>query len=197
MRVFNPAAMLVAVLLPLNTTQATEIIPFAGYRFGETVTEESTGNLLKMEETSSLGFMATTRNDATSTYDFLFSRQDTRIKPTTGATIDLTIDYYQIGGTRYYPQKSVQPFVSGGLGLTHVSPANTLYNAETNFSLSIGGGVKVPMGERIALRLEGRGYATVVSGSGAILCVNGGCVASFSGNLYVQFEALAGLSVSF
>jgi opacity protein-like surface antigen len=87
--------------------------------------------------------------------------------------------------------------VSGGLGLTRVSPENAVYSSETNFSLSIGGGVKLPLSEKIALRLEGRWYGTVVDGSGGLLCVNGACAINFSGNLYVQIEALAGLSMEF
>jgi opacity protein-like surface antigen len=189
--------MLTAALLASNAIHASEVIPYAGFRFGETVTEESTGNLLKMDETSSIGLMLTVKRDASSTYDFLFSRQDTRLTLTASVPQNITIDYYQLGGTQYYPQKFLRPFVSGGLGLTQFRPTNSVYSSETKFSISIGGGVSVPLSERISLRLEGRGFGTFVGGNGNLLCANGSCAASFSGNMYIQVEALAGLSFAF
>jgi opacity protein-like surface antigen len=197
MRTVTVVLAFVAMLQATGTACAGEVIPYAGFRFGETLTEESTGNLLKMDETSSIGMMLTIDRDVSSTYDFLFSRQDTHIAPTASVPLDITIDYYQIGGTQYYPQKMLRSFISGGLGLTQVRPANSIYSSETNFMISIGGGVSVPLSERISLRFEGRGFGTFVGGDGSLLCENGQCVASFSGDLYVQVEILAGLSFTF
>ena len=129
-------------------------------------------------------------------YDFLFSRQSTELQTTTGANESLRIDYYQIGGTVFYPQDKLLPFVTGGLGATHISPANDAFSSTTKFSLSVGGGLKFPLSQNIGLRLEARGYGTVVSSGGTILC-SGGCVAKFSGSLFMQFEASAGLSIAF
>jgi opacity protein-like surface antigen len=96
----------------------------------------------------------------------------------------------------FYDYDKLHPFVSGGLGATHISPANNDFSSETKFSLSIGGGLKFPLSQNIGLRLEARGYGTVVSSGGTILC-SGGCIAKFTGSLFMQFEASAGLSIAF
>ncbi|MFO1301138.1 MAG: hypothetical protein U1F17_12300 [Burkholderiaceae bacterium] len=52
------------------------------------------------------------------------------------------------------------------------------------------------LGERVALRVEVRGYVTLVDSQGGLFC-SGGCVVSIRGDTFTQGEALIGLSVSF
>jgi len=56
--------------------------------------------------------------------------------------------------------------------------------------------MKWPISERIALRLETRGFATMYNNNSAILC-NGGCTLQVSGSFFVQAEVLAGLAIKF
>ena len=203
----SPIAMLrcllfsVAVLISQATAASPknyEITPFVGWRTSDSLEEVSTGTTIKLEETSSFGFLLSLKKDADTNYDFLFSRQNTELRPTTtsGSAEPIRLDYYQIGGTVFYDHDKLHPFVTGGLGATHIAPADDRYSSETRFSLSVGGGLKFPLSQTIALRLEGRGYGTVVGSSTAILCA-GGCTVKFSGSLFLQFEASAGLSIAF
>jgi hypothetical protein len=87
----------------------------------------------------------------------------------------------------------------GTLGATRFSPA-ARYDDETRFSLALGGGVKIPIGERVALRLEARGFLTFVDSDSEIFCVSAGgatCLVRTSGSSVVQYQALAGLSFRF
>ena len=190
------AAVLIAQFTPA-IAQDFEITPFIGWRASSSLEEVNTGATIDVKETDSFGFLLSLKQNSSTNYDFLFSRQSTELQSTTSSnTESLRIDYYQIGGTVFYGDDKLKPFVTGGLGATHFSPANNDFSSETKFSLSVGGGLKFPLSRNIGLRLEARGYGTVVDSGGSILC-SGGCVAQFSGSLFMQFEASAGLSIAF
>lgn len=192
--------LLVILFAPLTTAfaQNYEITPFVGWRTSSSLEEETTGATIDLKETDSFGFIASLKKDADTHYDFLFSRQSTELQSSASPTIteSLRIDYYQIGGTVFYDADKLNPFITGGLGATHFSPADNRLSSTTRFSLSVGGGLRFPLSRNVGLRLEARGYGTVVSSGGAILC-SGGCVAQFKGSLFMQFEASAGLSIAF
>lgn len=178
--------------------QDYEITPFIGWRTSSSLEEVNTGATIDLDETDSYGIILSLKKDQGTNYDFLFSRQNTELQSSTipGYTESLRIDYYHFGGTVFYGHDKLHPFISGGLGATHISPANDNLSSETKFSLSISGGVKFPITQNVGLRLDARGYGTVVSSGGTILC-SGGCVAQFKGSLFMQFEASAGLSIAF
>ena len=192
-------ALLVTPWTPaLAQDQDYEITPFIGWRTSSSLEEVNTSASIDLDETSSFGIILSMKKDPDTNYDFLFSRQSTELKSSTSPsnTESLRIDYYQIGGTVFYDYDKFHPFVSGGLGATHISPANGDLSSETKFSLSVAGGLKFPLSQNVGLRLEARGYGTVVSSGGTIMC-SGGCVAQFKGSLFMQFEASAGLSIAF
>ena len=197
-RHYLPAVAFLVTQLTPAYAQDYEITPFVGWRTSSSLEEVDTGATIDLKETDSFGFILSMKKSLDTNYDFLFSRQNTELQSSTtpGDTESLRIDYYQLGGTIFYDHDQLHPFVSGGLGATHISPANDDFSSETKFSLSIGGGLKFPLSQNIGLRLEARGYGTVVSSGGAILC-SGGCVAKFTGSLFMQFEASAGLSIAF
>lgn len=194
--------LLTVVILVTQLTPAFaqdyEVTPFIGWRTSDSLEEVNTGATIDIKETDSFGIIVSMKKDQDTNYDFLFSRQNTELQSSTtpGNTEPLRIDYYQIGGTVFYHYDKLNPFVSGGLGATHISQANNDFSSETKFSLSVGGGLKFPFSRNVGLRLEARGYGTVVSSGSTILC-SGGCVAKFTGSLFMQFEASAGLSIAF
>jgi hypothetical protein len=57
----------------------------------------------------------------------------------------------------------------------------------------LGIGYHYPIGDRMALRVEARGYFTFVNSSGGLFC-NGGCTIAISGNSVVQGELSVGLA---
>jgi opacity protein-like surface antigen len=188
------ATILVTQLTPAYA-QDYEITPYIGWRTSSSLEDVETGETIDLKETDSFGIILSMKKNLDTNYDFLFSRQNTELQSST-VTESLRIDYYHLGGTIFYDYDKLHPFVSGGLGATHISPANDAFSSETKFSLSVGGGLKFPLTQNVGLRLEARGYGTVVSSGGTILC-SGGCVAKFTGSLFMQFEALAGLSIAF
>jgi hypothetical protein len=58
---------------------------------------------------------------------------------------------------------------------------------------NLGIGYQLPLGERTALRIEARGYATLVNSSGGMFC-SGGCTISIKGDTLTQGNVQLGLS---
>lgn len=185
--------------MPLANASEYTITPFAGYRISDSLEDEITTEVIDLDETSSFGFLLSTKRDHESSYDFFFSRQDTVLRSTssTANSMGVRLDYYHIGGTVNYDANNLHPFTTGGLGFTRISASDQDLSAETKFSLSLGGGLKFPVTDRVGLRFEARALGTAIDGNGSILCTNGGCIAQFNGNFYLQLEVSAGLSIAF
>ena len=101
-----------------------------------------------------------------------------------------------IGTAPISDDEKLKTFVTGGLGFTYLSPDYDNAQSDLRASFSIGIGLKWPITERISLRLETRGLATLYNNNSAIFC-NGGCAISVNGNLFLQGEVFAGLGFKF
>ena len=175
--------------------------PQVGIRASDSLQDELTDESINIDDTSSFGFILSMRRDRLATYDLYFSRQNTELIPRSagvpGNPLDIRIDYFHMGGTVDYEVDNLHPFATGGLGIARISPANDIFGTETKFSFSLGGGVKVPINERVGLRFEARALGISTNGDKSILCANGQCVAQFEGSLFLQYEASIGLSITF
>jgi opacity protein-like surface antigen len=187
-------------LCSASYAQKYAFTPFAGGRSSATLEEADSDINISLKETSSAGFLLSLMKEGRDDeYDFLFSRQNTylRLVSSPGSSIKLRIDYFHLGGTVNYDLDDLYPFITGGIGATHIVPDNNNISSETKFSLSIGGGLKIPLNDTFGLRLEIRWYGTATGGGSSVLCNDGGCVVHFKGNLFWQAEALAGISIAF
>jgi len=84
----------------------------------------------------------------------------------------------------------------GVFGATRFVPGAG-FDAATKFGAGAGLGVKTFFGKNVGLRLEARGYWTLVSGEGGVACVNGICLFAFSGSGLWQGDVNAGLILAF
>jgi hypothetical protein len=111
---------------------------------------------------------------------------------TTG--FDFAVDYVQFGGG-YGPQEGrVRPYVAAALGLTRFGASSGNVESAIGASGSIGGGLRVPVHDRLAFRFEVRGYATITDAAVSVAC-GPGCVVVFGANSWYQFAATVGLAV--
>lgn len=202
----------VAGLLPAPARAADaprfEITPFAGYRTGgnfdiEPTTEGGTTQSADIGDSASFGVDLGLYRDRNSFYEFLYSRQGSSLDSKVAAidNVDVTVEYYQFGGTAIFPQESehVLPYLSLTLGATRFTADG--YDSDTKFSASLGGGLRVPFNEHLAATLGLRGYVTFIDSNTQFLCVsNGGessCLLRSSGSTLFQAEAQLGLAVRF
>lgn len=155
-----------------------------------------------LEEGGGWGVGLALYRDPDAFYEFLYSRQATGIDrnaPVVGS-MDVTTEYYHLGGTLSFdPQPALRSWLSLTVGVTRFSADG--YSAESEFSASLGGGVRVPLGERVALTLGLRGYLTFVDTDTRFFCSSidgqGGCLLNSTGSTIFQAEASAGLAVRF
>lgn len=206
---FLPAALLIAASLaaPADAEDVNfEITPFVGYRLGGGFDAESpdgtTTEEVDVEDGGSWGISAGVYAGHDGFYEFLFSTQTAGIdsRDPVLAAVDVTTDYYQLGGTAFFPGEFWPvPYLSMTVGATRFSADG--YDSETKFSGSLGGGLRLPISEHLAATLGVRGYLTFVESDTAFFCVSdseeAGCLVRSSGSTLFQAEATLGLTMRF
>ena len=200
------AAILALAFAPLGARASDslfEVTPFAGLRLGGDFKLDAPSRKLDVDDSGSFALALNLRIDEISQYELFFGHQSTGLQrdPLLGQ-VDIGVDYLHLGGTvALEGERRVIPYMAGGLGATRFSPDSSGASDKTRFSLSLGGGVKVPLSRRFALRLEGRGYLTFVDTDTAFFCRSdeegGVCLIRGSGSTFFQYELLAGATFAF
>jgi hypothetical protein len=180
-----------------------EIAAFGGYRFGGELDLKDPDEKVEVADHSTFAVALSLARDDNSQYELFYSRQATRLKHSASiGPMPLKIEYLQIGGTLLagWPGP-INPYMVGTAGITRMTPEPAGTDASTDFSMSLGAGVRVPVSRHLALRLEGRGYMTFVDTNSAFHCASGpngsACRVLASGSSMLQFELLAGVAFSF
>ncbi|HZD54697.1 MAG TPA: hypothetical protein VE080_00450 [Candidatus Aquicultoraceae bacterium] len=195
------ATLLVLLPAPVRADLGVELTPFAGFRFGGSFEDNATGLDLDAEEGASFGVVLDVPATRETEYELFYSFQRTEIGGG-GAfrkepLFDLDVHYLHVGGLLLFPRERARPFIGGGLGITWFSPRGPGPGSDVRFSLSLGGGVKIPVSKRVGLRLEGRGFLTILPESTDLFCVSSGgaaCDVRVQGDVFGQVELLAGIS---
>lgn len=182
--------------------QTVEITPFGGYRIGGSIGEVGGRPVEDDDGGPSVGVIV----DAVFgspidglKVEGLFSREQATLRVNAGlldppTRVRVEVDQIQVGGIQELADGRVRPFLAGLLGLTRYAvPGNT----EVRFAVGMGAGAKVFATRNIGLRLDARGYMTVVSAGGAGVCGGYGCAIGFSVSPAFQGDFTAGLIVAF
>lgn len=196
-----------------DDTQNFEIAGFGGWALGgefklqgggAIVNNEvtSTGSHIGLQDHLSYGVAADLRASDSTAYELFYSRESTRFSIINGATpTDVTVSYLQLGGTLMLDEgeRAVRPYAVGGLGITRLSPGED-GNTRTRFSGSLGLGLRWAATQHLALRLEGRGFVTLMNND-AVFCKsdNTGLICRVHGNgtTFIQGQLLAGVAFTF
>jgi hypothetical protein len=176
-----------------------EISPIAGYRSGGSFEDPTTGETLDLDEGASYGLIVNKDHDANTQWEFVYSRQETELQlgPTfTGnRQFDLNVDYLSLGGTYIWRDARLQPFIGAAVGVAYLDPQDSSYDSESRFLLQLSGGYKYFLTPNLGLRIEARGYATLMDTDAAIFCGNGACIARVESSGFGQVEINAGLDL--
>lgn len=192
------AAVLLVSLAAGARAQSVQISPFAGYAFGGSVRDTVLDDSRSFDAALAYGGALSFRISESWRFELLYSRQPTRIEGGLGSPFDVTVERYLAGFQEEKgPTESVRWFGSVWLGATRFVPGLDGYDAETKFGGGVGLGVKTFFGQNVGLRLEARGFYTLVKGEGGMACANGTCLFAFSGNGLWQGDVSAGLILAF
>ncbi|MGI9248308.1 MAG: outer membrane protein [Woeseiaceae bacterium] len=191
----------VAQSKPLNY----EITPYAAFRIGGSFDEEEGDGRVEINDSNAQGLIFNIMAHGYGQYEFIYARQstdaDTRGLLPNDPTIDIDIEYYQLGGTYLFEGDNTRPFIVLTAGLSRFDPGLTDADSESFFSASFGGGVQLNANKRLGIRLEARVFTTFVDDNSEILCQSiggaGSCLIRVEGNLLSQWEARAGLVFRF
>jgi len=204
------AAVLVAAAIPAGAraqgdapnapARENNFTLYAGYRFGGGFTDVTTGKTWELTEGPAFSAAADFGIDRKTQWEIFISHRNSAMKASgfspAADNIRLGVTYYHVGGTYFVDDVGKGGYVVGGLGLTNFTPASAGLSSETRFSLNIGFGYMIPVSKHVAVKLEGRGYATLVDSSSGFFC-SGGCVVQIKGTTFTQAEAMAGIAARF
>jgi len=197
------------VLLASNTLAQEmkfELTPFGGYRFGGTFTVEDSDETYKPSDSSSYGVLLDIRQKKQNTQvEILYSRQQTDATYSAALPGDLDIDVdiqvLQFGGTLQGDGDTVRPYLAVTFGGTHIETRGAGKSSDTFWSGSIGVGFQIRPTSRLGIRLEARGYATLVRSNSSLFCGSGpeggACLVQIRGKILSQFEVLLGVVFRF
>jgi len=171
---------------------------YAAYRDGGSFIDATTGNKLPIEASGAGAISLDLGLDASRQLQLFVSRQSSQISVGQAGAVPgklpLKVTYMHIGGTSFLEGRIGRgAYVVGGLGATLFEPGSEGFENELRASMNLGIGYQLPLGERMALRIEARGYATLVNSSGGLFC-SGGCTISIKGDTMTQGEVQVGLS---
>lgn len=182
-----------------------ELTPYGAYRVGGDF-EESSGTLsIDLDDSESYGFILNARHSPITQWEILYSRQETSADAAglglSDPAPDLTVHYLQAGGTYLWDGDKVRPFLAATLGGTHVDISTPGFDSDTFYSFSLGLGLQVSPNSRLGLRLEARGFGTLIDSDTDLFCqfgpMNNVCAVRIDGTLMWQVEAIAGLVFRF
>lgn len=179
---------------PPAAAQDFELSPFAGIRGGGKLSEEATNRSASLDGSASFGLAAAWAVKGQGRFvEAFWSRQETETHlPGTDHTIDIVIDLIQVGGSYRWTGKSLEPFVSATVGTALI--AGEEGGREAVAAGSLGAGFRWVMSPRLALRVDGRGYALFEVESVSISC-GAGCAAGLAAGGTTQGELTLALSV--
>jgi hypothetical protein len=188
--------LLLALAPTLAGAQHIELTPTAGFRVGGNFEDYWTGDRYDLKDDWTYGICVGVDLDFDDQLEFMWSRQDSRFTiRSAGITenFDLSVEYFHLGIVRHLDSGRSRPYLVGSLGATHANPDAADLSSDTRFSLAGGGGIKMMATDHLGIRLEGRVYATLMNGSGAIFCGPNGCSVGVSAGALWQAELRMGI----
>ncbi len=200
--------MLVVMLLVAAATtvsaQNIEVVPFGGYRIGGSAAANSAVMPIVDDAGGGVSFGAIV--DVTYgpprdglKFEALFSHERTWIEvqprslfdPT--ARVDVTVDHVMVGGVQELDTAPGRAFIGGLFGLSRYAAPDEV---DVRLTIGLSAGAKFFANRHVGLRIDARGYMTIVSLSGAAVCSDG-CVVALNINPAFQADFTAGLIIAF
>ena len=179
-----------------------EITPYGAYRFGGTFDVQDSNDAWEIQDSSAVGLIINLRERANTQWEFIYSQQAStaRLSSTTQptASIDLDVQYFQVGGTYQWEGDVIRPYLAATIGGTRVSAPS---ESDAFFSGSIGLGLQIMPESRVGVRVEARAWGSLTDSSTNLFCSVGPeenvCAIRVDGSVLSQVETFAGIVFRF
>jgi len=185
-----------------------EVTPMVGWQWGGTLDYSQGGDVhvnAALNYGGALGIML--RPGEWGEVSYTYQSSELIGRPTAGPefkVFDLGTHHIQLSGARYVmPPDSMRranPYVMGGLGMTIFSPGKSTVPVSPNtqylFAISVGGGIRVALNEKLDLRLQSRLLLPMNFSEGSFYFGSGGAAVGLSGGtLLPQGEATLAITI--
>ena len=187
--------------------QNFEVTPFTGIRFGGTFELRPDAELTTtatLRDAQSYGLSGEVRFDDLSLVGFRWTQSSSELRfdfpfrPLGPSLGDVMLNQFHADFTREWdiPEvKGLRSFLTGSVGATHMS-ASSARDGFTRISFGFGGGLKLFLGSRLAIRGEANWLPIWIEPEvGSFACGSiefGGCLVVLTGRLTQQFQMSVG-----
>ncbi len=185
--------------LALPCAAQNSLTVYGGYRGGGSFEQgNSPYDSIDMKSSASGAIALDWAIDPSRQVQLFASYQSTDLEASAGTpAVPMKVSYLHLGGTNWFEGGIGRgAYVMGGLGVTRLAPGLSGLSAEFRPSMNLGLGYQWPLAGPLSLRVELRGYFTLINSSSNLFC-SGGCVVAIKGDGLTQAEALVGLSFAF
>ena len=198
----GPAALVLALAAAVPA-RALDLVPFAGFRFGGSLSTASANpsvpTSLSIDSAVSYGAVVDVPIGGPRSIELYYSRQPTTVS---GGNVftpplhDATVSVVQLGLVDAIPAEDprLSWLLAGTLGVTELQAANS---SATDFSIGLGGGVLWMANEHFGLRGDLRALITFTGSSAGAISCGGGCSFAFHSTAVAQGEASVGFVLRF
>jgi hypothetical protein len=197
------SVLLATIMMPASGQDLNiEVTPLIGYRFaGEfAATDAEIHNTIELSEEVSFGLITAWSVDRARQGEVLISHYNTTFSESvdfSASNTDLAITYAHLGGNVPINNDLLPLKVTGGLGLTYLSPRASQLDDETRFSINIGLASAIELSEHVSFRIDSRLYGTFFNSDSSLFCDVETCAVYISSDVWLQAEVSAGISYRF
>jgi hypothetical protein len=197
------SVLLATIMMPASGQDLNiEVTPLIGYRFaGEfAATDAEIHNTIELSEEVSFGLITAWSVDRARQGEVLISHYNSTFSESadfSASNTDLAITYAHLGGNVPINNDLLPLKVTGGLGLTYLSPRASQLDDETRFSINIGLASAIELSEHVSFRIDSRLYGTFFNSDSSLFCDVETCAVYISSDVWLQAEVSAGISYRF
>ncbi|MCK5136913.1 MAG: hypothetical protein KAR19_14095 [Bacteroidales bacterium] len=109
-----------------------------------------------------------------------------------GDQVAFSSNYIQVGGLQEVHYGRVSPFATVAMGIAVWSPKSSLYSSKTQFSATVGAGLKLWLTDMIGIRLQGSMLMPMIFDGFGFGCGIGTGGSNCGGNLYTRITPFQG-----
>jgi hypothetical protein len=177
--------------------EKVQLTPMAAWGFGGSVDDLTLNTTRSFKAAPLFGGALDIKVASGWNVELYYTRQSTEVTGGLAPGIDVTLERYLIGLQEEKGDERFRWFGTFYGGVTRFVPGIEGFGSDRRFTAGIGLGAKAFLSKNVGVRLEARGFYTVVEAEGGFLCSGGTCLFAFNGSGLWQGDVGGGLILAF